>query len=360
MRRPRGFSLVELMVAITLGLIVLGALLGLFAGTRNANRSTTGISNLTDSGRFALGFISASARSAGFYACNSAARQATILNAGATPLPYSFANPLGGFEAATTGPGNALVLPARPALADGNSADWTGGLDAALVGRPVKSSDVLVVRSSLPRTGATPALPVYVTAIVDGANTFQVNAAGTLASGQLAVISDCVKSVTFEITAFDGINVFHNAGGPAPGNSQLALPVSFSPGAQVMPITTTVYYIGVGADGDGALFGMDLNGTGAFTARELVPDVENMQVLYGLDITGNQTSYQYLTADQIVNWTLVASVRVAVLAASPAGAVPAPTAAPVYSLLGTSVTAPTDTRSRQVFDTTITIRNSVN
>jgi type IV pilus assembly protein PilW len=360
MKRQDGFSLVELMVAVTLGLIVLGALLGLFAGTRTANRSTTGIANLTDGGRFAIDFISQSGRIAGFYACNSAARQATILNAGATPLPYSFANPIGGFEAAATNPGSALVLAPRPEVADGNAGDWLGILDAALAGRPVKGSDVLVVRSSLPRTGLAPALPVYVTAIADGADNFQVNAPGTLVTGQLAVISDCVKAVTFQITAFDGVNVFHDVGGPAPGNAASALPISFSAGAQVMPITTTVYYIGVGADGDGALFVMDLNGTGAFTARELVPDVENMQVLYGLDITGNQTSYQYLTADQVVNWPQVASIRVAVLAASPAGSVPAPTVAPVFNLLGTSVTAPVDTRSRQVFDTMITVRNSVN
>jgi type IV pilus assembly protein PilW len=359
-RRAAGFSLVELMVSVTLGLIVLAALLGLFAGTRTANRSTTGISGLTDGGRFALDFISQSGRGAGFYACNSAARQATILNAGATPLPFSFSNPVSGFEAANTAPGKALALPARPAVPDGAAGDWTGGLDAALVGRPVQGSDVLVVRSSLPRTGATPALPVYVTAIVDGANTFVVNTAGTLAAGQLAAISDCVKTVTFQITAFDGVNVFHNAGGGPPGNAASALPVSFSVGAEVMPVTTTVYYIGVGADGDGALYSYDLNGGGAFTARELVPDIENMQVLYGYDTTGNQTSYQYMTADQVANWPQVASIRVAVLAASAPGAATPPAAAAAYNLLGTTVTAPIDTRLRQPFETTITIRNSVN
>lgn len=359
MKRSRGFSLVELMVAITLGLIVLGALLGLFAGTRAANRSTTGISGLTDGGRFALDFISASGRVAGFYSCSNASRHRTILNAGATPLPFSFSNPVGGYEAAATGPGTALVLPPGPATADGAVGDWTGGLDAALAGKVVKGSDVLVVRTSLPRTGATPALPVYVTAIADGTDNFAVNTPGNLATGQIAVIADCVNAVSFQVTAFDGINVFHDVGG-APGNSVSALPISFSVGAEVMPLTTTVYYIGVGADGDGALFVMDLNGTGVFTARELVPDIENMQVLYGFDVTGNQTSYQYRTADQVTNWGQVASIKVAVLAASAPNAVTPPAAAATFNLLGTTVTAPIDSRSRQSFDATITVRNSVN
>jgi type IV pilus assembly protein PilW len=359
-RRSRGFSMVELLVAITLGLIVLAGLLGLFAGTRTANRSTMGLSNLTEGGRFALDFISSSARGAGFYSCSNASRQLSILNAGATPLPFSFANPVSGFEAAVTNPGNAVLLPARPVVGDAVVADWTGGLDAALAGLPVKGSDVLVLRSSLPRTGAVPALPVYVTAIVNGANSFSVNTPGNLANGQLAVIADCVNAVTFQVTAFNGISVTHAAGGGPPGNSQSALPIQFSVGAEVMPVTTTVYYIGVGADGDGALFQMDLNGTGVFTTRELVSDIENMQVLYGFDINGNQTSYQYMTANQVTAWTQVASIKVAVLAASPPNSVTPPTVAQTFNLLGTTVTVPLDSRSRQAFDSTITIRNSVN
>jgi hypothetical protein len=53
------------------------------------------------------------------------------------------------------------------------------------------------------------------------------------------------------------------------------------------------------------------------------------------------------------------SVKVAVLAASAQGALPKPTAAPTYNLLGNIVTAPIDTRSRQVFEMTIGLRNSL-
>ena len=111
--------MVELLVASALALVVLGALLGLFASTRTANRTTTGIGALTDSGRFALDFIAQSARGAGYYSCSSAARYQTILNAGVTPLPYSFNNPLGGFEGANTGPAAAIALQTPPVVADG-------------------------------------------------------------------------------------------------------------------------------------------------------------------------------------------------------------------------------------------------
>jgi type IV pilus assembly protein PilW len=103
-----------------------------------------------------------------------------------------------------------------------------------------------------------------------------------------------------------------------------------------------------------------LNGGSVFTANELVPDIEAMQVLYGLDTTGTQTVSEYVTADQVPNFNSVMSVKVAVLAASPPASVPLPAVAPTYSLLGTTVTAPIDTRARQVFEITIAVRNLEN
>ena len=130
------------------------------------------------------------------------------------------------------------------------------------------------------------------------------------------------------------------------------------------PVDTTVYYIGRGSDGDGALFSYDLNGGGAFTANELVPDIEAMQVLYGMDTTGTQTVSEYVTADQVVttvnpilNFNNVMSVKVAVLAASQLGAVPIPATQQTYNLLGTLVKVPQDSRARQVFEMTIGVRN---
>jgi hypothetical protein len=55
----------------------------------------------------------------------------------------------------------------------------------------------------------------------------------------------------------------------------------------------------------------------------------------------------------------VMSVKIAVLAASPPGSAH-PAALPItYTLLGTQVTAPNDTRARQVFEATIAVRNSL-
>jgi hypothetical protein len=97
-------------------------------------------------------------------------------------------------------------------------------------------------------------------------------------------------------------------------------------------------------------------GANIFTDSEVVEDVENMQILYGLN-TSSGTSY--VTADQVPDFTEVVSVEVAVLVASPTGSVAAPATAQTFNLLGTTVTAPKDTRLRRVFVKTIGIRNDL-
>jgi type IV pilus assembly protein PilW len=358
MNRVRGFSLVELMVAITLALIVTAGVISVFVGSRSAFEATSGTAALTDGGRFALTFIANSIRGAGYMSCTTAPNMQGILNAG-SPLAFSFNEALQGFEAAGTGPGTGYAAAPAPVVGDTNTGDWVTGLDTALTTSaipPIQNNDVIVARSTLPN-----AQTVYVSAIADGAPSFTVNTQGSLLANQLAVISDCTKGVVFQITGIapPGVNavITHNGGG-GPGNSGSSFPLSFSPGAQVTPVDTVVYYIGVGADGDGALVALDLNGGGAFTASELVPDIEAMQILYGLDANKTQTVTDYVTADAVVDFNTVMSVKVALLAASAPGAVPL-TGAKTYNLLGTSVTAPNDTRSRQVFEETIAVRNAL-
>jgi type IV pilus assembly protein PilW len=358
--RARGFSIIELMVAITLALIVTAGVMAAFLGSRSSFMSTSGTAAVSDNGRFALDFLQSAVRGAGYMACNTTHSQLSLLNAGPSAVYYNFGQPLGGYEANNT-VSNAYTVAAPPVTPDASTGDWLassgpawpgGGLDAALSGKVIKNSDVLVVYSTL-RTNSPPAV---VTSITNGAANFQVQNPYNLANGQIAVIADCAKSMVFQINRVLGTTVSFATSG-TPGNSAAAFPVSFQVGAQVTPVDTTVYYIGQGADGDGALFSYDLNATSSFTASELVSDIESMQVLYGVDTTGTQTVAEYIPAQSVVDFNSVMSVKIAVLAASQLGAVPKPAVAPTYSLLGNTVTAPIDTRSRQVFEITVSTRN---
>ncbi len=371
-RLHSGFTLIELMVAVTLGLMLTLALISVFVGTRQAYQSTTGVASLADEGRFTLDTIAQIARGAGFIGCTAATEtnvdgaltytvDNAVLNSSSAPLPYNFQLGVGGYEATGTGAGGTFTVSATPA-AGAPAGDWTPTLGASFAGatsKEVQGSDVLVLRSSLPQS-----TPVYTTAAAAaGASSLTVSSAGNLQPNELAVISDCTKAVPFQISSVTaGTPATINFGGSTgpPGNSLTALPVGFSAGALVYPLTTAVFYIGVGADGDSALRRLDLLngqvGPNIFTDSEVVEDVENMQILYGLN-TSSGTSY--VTADQVPDFTEVVSVEIAVLVASPTGSATAPATAPTFNLLGTTVTAPKDTRLRRVFVKTIGIRNDL-
>jgi type IV pilus assembly protein PilW len=299
----RGFSIVELMVAVTLALVVTAAVMAAFLGSRSSFMSTSGTAAVSDNGRFALDFLQTAVRDAGYMACNTTSRQVSLLNVGTSPIYYNFGQPLGGYEANNT-VSNTYTLAAAPSSAtatavspDSSLTDWLastgpawgGNLDPVLFNKVIKNSDVLVVNSTLRSTYP----PAVVTNIANGASSFTVQNTYNLTGGQLAVISDCAVSVVFQISSATpntlNSTVSFTTGGPG-NNSASSFPVSFVVGSQVTPVDTTVYYIGQGADGDAALFSFDMNGTPGFVnpPTELVPDIENMQILYGVDTTGTR------------------------------------------------------------------------
>ena len=365
MSRLRGFSLIEFMVAITLAMVVTTAVLSVFIGSRSAFQSTSGTAALSDSGRFALIFLENAVRDAGFMSCGNATKTTSNLNPEPTSLFYAPGPggtfpPLGGFEAAGTSVGSTY----SESTTAGALANWNPSLDAAFsslagttAGMPIKNNDILVVRSA-----AQNSQPSYVNSISNGAVNFTVDAQrslGTPATPQLAIISDCGKSMLFQITSVLGSTVTHASSGAPGGNASGAFPIDFGNGSQVAPLAATVYFIGLGADGDSALFSADMQIGNTLSPNELVPDIEAMQILYGLDGTGAQNASNYVTADLVPDFSSVMSVQVAVLAAGPPGSAAMPPAPISYSLFGTVVTAPVDTRARQVFQVTIAARNAL-
>ncbi len=52
---------------------------------------------------------------------------------------------------------------------------------------------------------------------------------------------------------------------------------------------------------------------GAVQTEELVDNIENMQILYGIDTDGNNYANQYINAATVANWQNVVSIRIALL-----------------------------------------------
>lgn len=359
-----GLSLIEMMIAMVVGLILIAGVLSIYITSRQGYGTNSAVGEVQENGRFAMGFIGNAVRQAGYMGCSVSSQVVNDLNPVSGNLPYDFGLGVVGFEYAGTAPGDTLPLSGTPTVAA--STDWSPTLDASLPvpasGGPISQndalpgSDVLVVRY-------VDNDPAYVTSVTS-ANSFNVQGGTTLTPGNIVLATNCLSGIVMQLTGASasgtGNSVTAAVGGAyPPGNSASAnLPQSFV-GAQVVTPVTTALYIGQGLDKRPALFEAvtDPNAASGFDYNELVPGVENMQVLYGLDTNGTRTPSMYVTADNVSNWNQVVSVRVALLVDSNPGAIPVPTAAPIYKLLDTNVTAPDDTRLRRVFVSDIYIRN---
>lgn len=286
-RAEKGFSLIELMIAMTLGILLLTGVIQIFLSSKQAYGTVSGASQTLDNGRLSFHFLAGSLSKAGYWgdpAITRFYREDTSIafnHSGASNAPYSD-NYTGVFAE------GAYIFGDDNDSTDANVVDGTdqvwlrfnGHDDLPLfncAGQAVTSTQVAVER--------------YYISELDG--------------------SERVTSLVCETTLMD----FDNITG-----------ISSAPGTPVI------------------------------TTQPLIPGVENMQILFGERDKGF-TQLRFLKADDVTDWTLIESVRIALLATS-ADEVNSVTRANGYDLLDVTTNAPTDRRARRVFERTIALRNS--
>ncbi|HEY7886274.1 MAG TPA: prepilin-type N-terminal cleavage/methylation domain-containing protein, partial [Cellvibrionaceae bacterium] len=67
----RGFSLVELMIAITIGLVLMTGVVQMFLSSKTVFSTQQGISRIQETGRMAMEFMAKDIREAGYQGCMS-------------------------------------------------------------------------------------------------------------------------------------------------------------------------------------------------------------------------------------------------------------------------------------------------
>jgi type IV pilus assembly protein PilW len=126
--------------------------------------------------------------------------------------------------------------------------------------------------------------------------------------------------------------------------------------AGMMAVNT--FSIAVGANGRNALFchnGVGPPGPGV----ELVPDVDNMQILFGEDTDGDLVANHYVPVD-VTTPDKVVSVRIALLFQTPTATSKVVPVATSYDMLGDGsvvLNYPADRRIRRLVTNTINLRN---
>ena len=325
LRHQRGVTLVELMVALALGLLITVAMLKVYVDASGLYRFNEGLARVQENGRFALEFIRRDARVAGFWGC------------------YSDANLHNGISTGSDG-----YIKIDAGHIDGTDDD---------------SGDSITFRSA---TGSGALVTVDMSGTDDN-----ITVDSALVTGKAALISDCEKGDLFQVTENDGAVLKHGAD----ANISANLNVAYAAGARVYEAQQITYCVadGTGTDESGKpipslrrAYGKD-SADACETGDELVEGIQNMQILYGEDTdadsdgaNGDGTANRYVAIDEEnLDPDRIVSVRLSVLARSLNNnltTTPSPYTYPPW-VNPPTLTTPADKRLRKVFTTTITLRN---
>ncbi|MEC9411539.1 MAG: PilW family protein [Pseudomonadota bacterium] len=362
MNKEKGFSLVELMVALVIGLLLIAGVIELFVSTRQTYRVQDMKARMQEDGRYAIHHISSLLDRAGYVGCNSIPtgdRGVTGRNSGGT----------GRTVVNNLNTANNYFWDMKGAPVLGHEADNNGGWSPALpagINQAIAGSDVFTLRTvsnvfievSHFDSSVGPSAPVKIPQDnpLDKCDPATEAKPGDCAN--IVIASDCEKSVIFQVTndpSVDG-NLQHETGIGTPGNSRVDLGLSGLSQGWLNTITTHTFFIRNGPSNYPSLYQMVLGKA----PDVLIEGVEQMQVEYGVDTSNNGSVDQYVKANAVAEWEQVISVRISLVMINidPQQNDNVALGNAAYTLEGNVIT-PNDGRLRQVFTKTITLRNRI-
>ncbi|MEH8018703.1 prepilin-type N-terminal cleavage/methylation domain-containing protein [Rheinheimera muenzenbergensis] len=244
----KGFTLVELMIALALSLILLAGVIGVFISNQNTARATTDLSNLQNSTRLAFQLLSQDIRSAGFSGCNNATRDVSLIQvAGVTPA----------------------------------WADWIGGLQGFAADANGNESIRLMYGTGTSSSVVTHAPPV-----------FTLSAAPALQAGDIALVCDDTLTSIFQVSAVGATNLSHAVAGTMNCSADLGIigdpfvcaaprPKLFGADSMILRLESVRWFVGPGIRNNAirSLFRETVIG-GQVVAEEVLAGVASLTFQY--------------------------------------------------------------------------------
>ncbi len=263
----RGFSLVELMISMVLGLILVGGIMTMYLSSKRTLYTTEASSQIQETARFALDRIGFDVRMSGFWGCESGTEHLnSALNASAGLLDFTTSAILG--------------------------TDNDGFNDSDSVTIAMADAQTVELQTTMSSSAAS----------------LDVGTTSGLQQGDIVVVNDCKSADLFQV---DGAHphvsgaLLHDADGAmVPGNLQSSLSKPYQAGAEIFRVEQATWSVGTDTDGQPALL---RNGT------PLIRGVEDIQFAYGIDSNADGSTDRYLDADDVVDWALVKNIKLGLL-----------------------------------------------
>lgn len=289
-----GLSLVEIMVALALSAILATALYRIVIANQQGMVLADAYSRTQEVARTTFDLLRFDVRMAGYQGCvNDLSNVNVKLNTaspGYSELLHDYARPVEVVDGYTLGlaePDLSTILPT--------------GIN------PVTGSDIFITRSAI-------ASNLVLAKENDAADT-SVSVKGPasqlaqLVPGMVMMISHCETGHVFSISNVTpglsgSVNVRHGFGvasGPD-NNTEDFDGLIYPAAAQIMPLNTQIYFIAPNANGTNSLYrynSLDRYYGLPDQAQELVPFVDDMQLLFSVDTDEDGEPDQYLTASEV-------------------------------------------------------------
>jgi type IV pilus assembly protein PilW len=277
----QGLSLIELMIAMAIGLILITTIGYAYVGAKQSFRAQDALSRIQENARYAFEFMAADVRMAGF--TGGTGTGTNVVNDPTTwdpKLKDLFGFPLYGQDDTT--PANVTAC-GSPLV----SACYLRG-DTLNVVRADNETEYAISAHADP-------------------NITLAAATTEIAAGRLMVLADYTNAAVFQIFSISGTTVNYATGGGSPGNASSSLG-SFS-GAlgarKLYRLRGVTYFIGSNLSGEPALYRRVIGPTGGVSSEELVEGVQDMQITYGVDTdsTVDANVNSYVSASVVTNDT---------------------------------------------------------
>jgi type IV pilus assembly protein PilW len=318
MRRTAGFSLIELMIAMTIGLLLLSGLAMIFVNSSDSNREMQKTAQQIENGRFAVEIISQDLRLAGFYGH---LHDISALTAPATVPP----------DACEGSDTDELLKALRYPVQGyrGTIHATTPASDTDPTGLPVSCTAAFLTAANL-KNGSD-------VLVIRRADT---NALLTTDPANSDVLFIQASATQAEIQVGDGAVIGNNKANGALSTLYLTNGASPPPPAPMRRLRVHVYFVApcsVGSAANGACTGaagedtiptlkrLELTTSGAFSIVPLVEGIEFLKVEYGVDdapntvnlatgLAGDANVDRYEIAPSGAEWESVISAKIYLLA----------------------------------------------
>ncbi len=310
MRRKaaQGLTLVELMVALVLGLLLSGAAISLFITARESYRTNEALARGQETGRYAFEVLGRSLREAGGITCGSNLPTLNVLNNASTPWWANWGKGIQGYE----GNDNTFPVPFGTDKTNRVSGtDATDAPDAVIVWSGTGDSGVTIVGHK-PNAGSN--ADPNADPNVKCNHCVKVNTPEHgLQNGDIVMACDYRQAAIFQVSPDNNCSKEFVCTTPN-GNSY-----TFAGGGAITKLTAHAWYVGCngrsscGTPAGRSLYRLRLgnqNRSDPAAPEEIVDGVWDLQLQYLMrDASGAlDTQYRNATADS--DWTRVVAVRV--------------------------------------------------